>query len=66
MPIVSIAIIIIQKTLLKQGAKPSLAHNNLLLDKLDQDVAEYLRYKANKFYKIQTEILIDLDNFTLW
>lgn len=32
--------------LLKQGVKPGYAHNTLLLNELDRDVAEYLRTRA--------------------
>jgi len=46
--------------LLKLGVKPGFAHNILLLDKLDHDVAEYLRNQANTFHKSQTEVINDL------
>ncbi len=46
--------------LAKQGVKPGFAHNILLLDKLDRDVAEYLRNQANIFHKSQTEIINDI------
>ena len=46
--------------LLKQGVKPGFAYNILLLDKLDHDVAEYLRNQANTFHKSQTEVINDL------
>jgi hypothetical protein len=46
--------------LLKQGIKPGFAHNTLLLDKLDRDVAEYLRNQASTFHKSQLQIINDL------
>jgi hypothetical protein len=46
--------------LLKQGVKPGFAHNTLLLDKLDRDVAEYLRKQATTFHKSQIQIINDL------
>ena len=46
--------------LLKQGVKPGFAHNTLLLNELDRDVAEYLRVQAKIFHKSQTEVINDL------
>ena len=46
--------------LLKQGVRPGFAHNTLLLDKLDRDVAEYLRNQAHILHKSQTEVINDL------
>ena len=46
--------------LLKQGIKPGFAHNTLLLDELDQEVAEYLRTQAMTFHKSQIQVINDL------
>ena len=46
--------------LLKQGVKPGFAHNTLLLNELDHEVAEYLRTQANTFHKSQTQVINDL------
>ena len=46
--------------LLKQGVKPELAHNTLLLNELDRDVAEYLSVQAKVFYKSQTAVINDI------
>jgi hypothetical protein len=46
--------------LLKEGVKPGFAHNTLLLDKLDREVAEYLHTQAKTFHKSQTEVINDL------
>ena len=46
--------------LLKQGVKPGFANNTLLLNELDQEVAEYLRTQAKAFHKSLTEVINDL------
>jgi hypothetical protein len=46
--------------LLKQGVKPGFAHNTLLLNELDQDVAEYLRSQAKAARISQTKVINDL------
>ena len=46
--------------LLKQGVKPGLAHDTLLLSELAPEVAEYLRIQSKTFKKSQTEIINDL------
>jgi len=46
--------------LLKKGIKPGFAHNTLLLNELDKDVAEYLYKQAETFHKSQIEVINDL------
>jgi hypothetical protein len=46
--------------LLKQGVKPGFAHNTLLLNELDKEVAEYLRNQAKTFCKSQIQVINDL------
>jgi len=46
--------------LLKQGIKPGFAHNTLLLDELDHEVAEYLRTQARTSHKSQIQVINDL------
>jgi len=46
--------------LVKLGIKPGFAHNYLPLNKLDQDVMEYLRKQAMAFHKSQIQIINDL------
>ena len=54
--------------LLKLGVKPGFAqgtslqeaHNTLLLNELDKDVAEYLHIQSKAFHKSQVEIINDL------
>jgi len=46
--------------LLKQGVKPGFAHNTLLLNDLDREVAEYLRNQAKVFNKSHIEVINDL------
>jgi hypothetical protein len=46
--------------LLKQGIKPGFAHEYLPLNKLDQDVAEYLRKQSTTFHKSQLQVINDL------
>jgi len=46
--------------LLKLGVKPGFAHNTLLLNELDKEVAEYLYTKAKEFHKSKVEIINDL------
>jgi hypothetical protein len=46
--------------LLKQGIKPGHARNTLLLQDVDRDVIEYLRFCAAAAHKSQTEIINDL------
>jgi hypothetical protein len=46
--------------LLKQGVKPGFAHNTLLLNELDQDVAEYLRSQAMAAHISPTQMINDL------
>ena len=46
--------------LLKQGVKPGYAHNTLLLNELDRDVAEYLRTRAQAAHKSHAEVINDL------
>jgi hypothetical protein len=46
--------------LLKQGVKPGFAHNTLLLNELDRDVAEYLRIQAQTAHKSRIEVINDL------
>jgi hypothetical protein len=46
--------------LLKQGVKPGFAHNTLLLNELDEEVADYLRNQAKTFRKSQIQVINDL------
>jgi hypothetical protein len=46
--------------LLKLGIKPGFAHKALLLNELDEEVAEYLRTQAERFHKSQTQVINDL------
>jgi hypothetical protein len=46
--------------LLQQGVKPGFAHNTLLLNELDQDVAEYVRSQAKAARISQTKVINDL------
>ena len=46
--------------LLKLGVKPGFAHNTLLLNELDKEVAEYLHTQAKVFHKSQIEIINEL------
>jgi len=46
--------------LLKLGVKPGFAHNTLLLNELDKEVAEYLYLKAKEFHKSKVEIINEL------
>ena len=46
--------------LLKMGVKPGFAHNTLLLNELDEDVAEYLRAQAKASNKSQVEVINNL------
>jgi hypothetical protein len=46
--------------LLKLGIKPGFAHKALLLNELDEEVAEYLRVQAEMFHKSQTQVINDL------
>jgi len=46
--------------LLKNGVKPGSAHNTLLLNDLDKEVAEYLYAQAKVFHKSQIEVINDL------
>ena len=46
--------------LLILGVKPGFAHNTLLLNDLDKDVAEYLRAQAKAFNKSQAEVINNL------
>ncbi|MCL2410755.1 MAG: hypothetical protein FWC97_03845 [Treponema sp.] len=46
--------------LLKHGVKPGLAHNTLLLNEFDRDVAEYLRVQAKIFNKSQTAVINEI------
>jgi len=46
--------------LLKMGVKPGFAHNTLLLNELDKEVAEYIYSQAKSYHKSQIEIINDL------
>jgi hypothetical protein len=46
--------------LLKQGVKPGFAHNTLLLNELDKEVAEYLRNQAKTFSKSHIQVINDI------
>jgi hypothetical protein len=46
--------------LLKQGVKPGFAHNTLLLNELDHDVAEYVRSQAEAAHISLTQMINDL------
>lgn len=46
--------------LIKQGVKPGFAHNTLLLNNLDREVAEFIHAQAKTFHKSQTEVINDL------
>jgi len=46
--------------LLKLGVKPGFAHNTLLLNDLDAEVAEYLYNQAKMFHKSKIEIINEL------
>ena len=46
--------------LIKMGVKPGFAHNTLLLNELDKEVAEYLNIQAKSYHKSQIERINDL------
>jgi len=46
--------------LLELGIKPGFAKKVLLLNELDEDVAEYFRTQAERFHKSHTQIINDL------
>jgi hypothetical protein len=46
--------------LLSQGVKPGFAHNTLLINELDRDVAEYVRACANTAHKSQAKVINDI------
>jgi hypothetical protein len=46
--------------LLKLGIKPGFAHKALLLNELDEEVADYLRKQAEMFHKSQIQVINDL------
>jgi hypothetical protein len=48
------------ENLLKKGIKPGFAHHSLLLKKLDEEAAEYVRTQAQISHKSEIEIINDL------
>ena len=46
--------------LLNFGVKPGFAHNYILLNELDKEVAEYLTTRAKIFQKSQVQIINEL------
>jgi hypothetical protein len=46
--------------LLKQGVKPGFARDTLLLNELDQDIAEYVRVQARTTHKSLARVINDL------
>ena len=46
--------------LLKQGAKPGFAHDTLMLNELDREVAEYLNVQAKAFNKSRAAVINDI------
>jgi hypothetical protein len=51
--------------LVKLGVKPGSAHNYLLINELDHDVAEYLRKQSIAFHKSQVQIINDNQKETI-
>jgi len=46
--------------LIKLGVKPGFAHNTLLLNELDKEVADYICSQAKTFQKSQIEVINEL------
>jgi len=46
--------------LLKKGVKPGFAHDTLMLNELDREVAEYLNVQAKAFNKSRAAVINDI------